>query len=94
METFHLCHLAACWTGRLSARRGDAVPLTTTAVNPVVTGSNSANHYTHMKSLVSENSVIRVAAAHMVFASRLSQDFITPDRVTQLEKWAGKVNTS
>jgi hypothetical protein len=28
----------------------------------------------------------------MVFASRLSQDFITPDQVARLENWTGKVS--
>ncbi|EIN14751.1 purine and uridine phosphorylase [Punctularia strigosozonata HHB-11173 SS5] len=36
------------------------------------------------------NTHIRAAAAQMVFAQRLSQDFITPEKVAELEAWAGK----
>ncbi|TFK70867.1 purine and uridine phosphorylase [Pluteus cervinus] len=43
------------------------------------------------QSLVStQNSVIRAAAAQMIFASRLSQDFITPADVKELEDWTGQ----
>lgn len=36
-------------------------------------------------------SSIRVAAVHMVFASRTSLEFITPQSVDELETWTGKV---
>jgi len=36
-------------------------------------------------------SLIRVAAVHMVFASRTSLEFITPQSVDELETWTGKV---
>jgi uridine phosphorylase len=35
-------------------------------------------------------SSIRAAAAQMVFAARLSKEFITPEQVTELEAWTGK----
>jgi uridine phosphorylase len=90
METFHLYHLASCWAGRSSSNRTDAPPLTTTPGRPV--GPTSAPQHAQTRSLVSENAIIRAAAAQMVFASRLSQDFVTPDQVDQLESWTGKVN--
>ena len=33
---------------------------------------------------------IRAAAAQMVFASRTSQDFITPEMVAEIEAWSGR----
>ena len=33
---------------------------------------------------------IKAAAVHLVFASRTSQDFITPQQVVDLETWAGQ----
>lgn len=33
---------------------------------------------------------IRAAAAQMIFASRLSKAFITPDQVLELETWSGR----
>ncbi|KAF9451454.1 purine and uridine phosphorylase [Macrolepiota fuliginosa MF-IS2] len=90
MESFHLYHLAACWTGRTTAQSEGAPPLTTTAVQPVMVGPTSATQHSYANSLVSENSIIRAAAVQMIFASRLSQDFIMPDQVAQLENWTGE----
>jgi uridine phosphorylase len=39
-----------------------------------------------------QDTVIRAAAAQMIFASRTSQAFITPDQVSELEKWTGMVS--
>lgn len=44
-----------------------------------------------LNQVATPNSVIRAAAVHMVFAARLSQDFITPDEVKEVEKWTGQV---
>lgn len=40
---------------------------------------------------VTKKSLIRVAAVHIVFASRTSQEFITPQSVDELEIWTGQV---
>lgn len=93
METFHLFHLASCWAGRLSSSQQGGPPLTTAPVRPVATGPSSAAQHAHIRSLASGNAIIRAAAVQMVFASRLSQDFITPDQVARLEGWTGKVST-
>ncbi|KAJ3574597.1 hypothetical protein NP233_g1667 [Leucocoprinus birnbaumii] len=90
METFHLYHLASCWGTHPSAHREDAPPLTTTAVEPVMIGPGSVIQHSQVNPSVSRTSTIRAAAVHMVFASRLSQDFITPEQVDQLENWTGK----
>ncbi|KAF5346483.1 hypothetical protein D9756_010040 [Leucocoprinus leucothites] len=83
METFHLYHLASCWTGRVSRHQEGAPPLTTTAVQPVVIGQDSINQPLSARPLVSGNPSMRAAAVHLVFASRLSQDFIAPDQIEQ-----------
>ena len=87
METFHLYHLATCWGGRPVISKALSTPLTTGPVNPII----SEMHPMHPVPQVSQNSVIRAAAAHMVFASRTSQDFITPKQVEELENWTGQV---
>ncbi len=91
METFHLYHLAACWTGRTIMKSEGAPPLTTTPVQPVMTRLTPAAQQASAISLVSGKSIIRAAAVQMIFASRLSQDFITPEQVDRLEHWTGKV---
>jgi uridine phosphorylase len=87
METFHLYHLAACWGGRSVVSKVLSTPLTTGPVNPII----SEIHPIHPAPLVSQNSVIRAAAVHMVFASRKSQDFITPKQVEETENWTSQV---
>jgi len=89
METFHLYHLAACWGGRSATSNALPTPLTTGPVNPIIS-QTSPTHPIHPAPQVSPNSVIRAAAAHMVFASRKSQDFITPKQVEELENWTGQ----
>ncbi|KAF8154900.1 nucleoside phosphorylase domain-containing protein [Crassisporium funariophilum] len=89
METFHLYHLAACWAGRTAVSKVDYTPLTTGPVNPIISKS-SPTHLVHSAPQSSPNSVIRAAAAQMIFASRTSQDFITPKQVKELEHWTGQ----
>lgn len=43
-----------------------------------------------LEEVSSSRSVIRAAAAQMVFASRSSQDFISPEQVNEVEKWSGR----
>lgn len=89
METFHLYHLAACWGGRSVISKSLPTPLTTGPVNPTI----SQIHPVNPAPQVSQNSVIWAAAAHMVFASRKSQDFITPKQVEELENWTSQVSS-
>ncbi|KAF9457116.1 nucleoside phosphorylase domain-containing protein [Collybia nuda] len=90
METFHLYHLAACWGGgnSPSAKSADP-PLATGPVKPVASLSKSPASSATSPRLASPDSVIRAAAAQMIFASRTSQGFITPDQVTEVERWTG-----
>lgn len=89
METFHLFHLASCYHNTPASFTSTPSPLTTTAVLPTV--SQSPLFRPHPDKLVNiKDSVIRAAAVHMIFASRTSQDFITPEQVNELEAWTGR----
>ena len=77
METFHLYHLAACWNHR-----------STTSIN---FGSENPEFSPPKEISQHRGNVIKAAAAHMVFAARTSQDFITPQEVEELERWVGQV---
>ncbi|TFK33738.1 nucleoside phosphorylase domain-containing protein [Crucibulum laeve] len=90
METHHLYHLAACWDGRARVAKEAPAPLTTGPVSPVTSRQSSPQQSTTNTQVVSPHSVIRAAGAQMIFASRTSQDFITPEEVDALEHWAGK----
>jgi len=88
METHHLYHLAACW-GKKAHSHTRSPPLTTTPVIPTTSQPSTASQTISVAPLASLDTVIRAAAAQMVFASRLSQDFITPEQVNETEKWTG-----
>lgn len=81
METHHLYHLAACWSARHNVLH--SAPLTT---SPVI-----GTYVPAQQALAAPGTVIRAAAAQMIFASRTSQDFISPEQVRETEKWTGKV---
>ncbi|CAK5276624.1 unnamed protein product [Mycena citricolor] len=89
METFWLYHLAACWSGRKDLIvDAETPPLATGPVKPSATAPSQPS--SGGAALAGHDTVIRAAAAHMVFASRTSQDFITPEHVGRLEAWTGK----
>jgi len=92
METFHLLHLAACWTGRNVASRlaSSGSPLTTGPVAPVISQTPNPTQLSPSAPPSLPNTVIRAAAVHMVFASRKSRDFIAPRQVEELEYWTGQ----
>jgi uridine phosphorylase len=95
METFHIFHLAASWTGNRSFLQPVPSPLDASLVQPElsqpVTARGAPPDTSH---LIVENSRfqprIKAAAAQMVFASRLSQDFITPEQVAEVENWCAR----
>ena len=91
METFHLYHLAACWGGRDLPSTASATPLTTGPVKPNISQPSSPLVIAPTPQIALRDTVIRAAAAQMIFASRTSQDFITPEQVSELEKWTGMV---
>jgi len=87
METHHLFHLAACW-GKITVSDSQSPPLTTTPVVPTTSQPSTASQIS-VAPLASPDTVIRAAAAQMIFASRTSQDFITPEQVHETERWTG-----
>lgn len=89
METFHLFHLAACWGRHTPAGKPTPAPLTTNPVSPTVHQSASSSQ-SISQVLASSDTVIKAAAAQLVFASRTSQAFITPEQVAELEAWSAK----
>ncbi|KAK0470780.1 nucleoside phosphorylase domain-containing protein [Armillaria novae-zelandiae] len=95
METHHLYHLAECWSKkRKVAKVSEAAlpPLSTGPVKPVASSDKATGTSTETSALAAPDTVIRAAAAQMVFASRTSQDFITPQQVQDTERWTGKAN--
>lgn len=96
METFWIFHLAASWRGVKQSSSAVNPPPATVPVVPAFSGipsRTSENVEVLLPSLVGNTSsrpVIRAAAAQMVFASRSSQAFISPDQVNELEKWSGR----
>ncbi|KIY53128.1 uridine phosphorylase [Fistulina hepatica ATCC 64428] len=102
METHHLYHLAKCW-GRPKKVTTPPPPAPLTAgpvEGHVLQGSASTAdvHPSERKvlaksrlSIASLDTRIRAAAAQLVFASRTSQDFITPEQVHEAELWTSKV---
>jgi uridine phosphorylase len=94
METFHLFHLAACWTGRSHDTGAANPPMATSSVSPSVAQANPAAVPQADALLQLKSTTIRAAGVHMVFASRKSRDFITPEQVNEVEAWAGQVNVS
>ncbi|KAJ7158120.1 nucleoside phosphorylase domain-containing protein [Mycena filopes] len=89
METFWLYHLAASWTGRKRTGGAHAPPLATSPVQPTASHESTAPKVAP-NTLAGHDTVIRAAAAQMVFASRTSQGFITPEEVAVLEEWTAK----
>ncbi|KAJ7080653.1 purine and uridine phosphorylase [Mycena belliarum] len=89
METFWLYHLAACWSGRkATSPAAHAPPLATGPVQPTASYAPATSAVT--AALAGYDTTIRAAAAQMVFASRTSQDFITPEQIAVVEEWAGR----
>ncbi|TRM58490.1 nucleoside phosphorylase domain-containing protein [Schizophyllum amplum] len=84
METFHLYHLAHSWGLK---RTLPVKPSIADAAGS--TKSNDANLAESGARVAEPDTVIRVAAAQIVFASRSSRAFVSPERVGQVERWAG-----
>jgi len=93
METFHLFHLAKCWSASQRSRptrpNYDEIPPTDHPITPVIGNPHEFSSNT-TRSVVTEGGRIRVAAVQMIFAQRNSRDFITPEKVRNTEAWAGK----
>jgi len=95
METFHIFHLAASWPGKFNTSKPAPPPLATSPVHPDMSQPSSTQDPPPDPSLSASEDIasspkIKAAAAQMVFASRSSQDFITPEQVTELENWCAR----
>ena len=99
METFHLLHLASCWS-----RRSDPTPpggtnpvqpsscepaeahVVESVVAPALNIGPQPSSIPHLTAAnVAAGPRIRAAAVQMIFADRPSQVFITPEQVHSLE---------
>ncbi|KAI9062321.1 purine and uridine phosphorylase [Trametes sanguinea] len=99
METFHILHLASCWRPEAHEAATDAPPLSRDATAPSIYPAHPPSTQSDIPdvatSAVGHHPLrppprIRAAAAQMVFASRTSQDFISPQEVASIEAWAGR----
>jgi hypothetical protein len=85
METFHLLHLASCWRSPSVIPVSAASPQLSRPVQPTIPQTSPTQN-----DAVGRQPAIRAAAAQLVFASRSSQEFITPQHVAELEAWTGQ----
>lgn len=88
-------HLAASWRGFSSLSPALNPPLTAGPVFPVAASphpeaARTALHGPQPVKDVMQQPSIRAAAVQMVFASRSSREFITPEHVSKLEAWGGQ----
>lgn len=94
METFHILHLASCWRAEAKHTSTPAPPLSRDATAPSIYPAHSPSTQADIPdaatSAVKPPPRIRAAAAQMVFASRTSQDFISPEQVASVEAWTGR----
>lgn len=90
METFHIFHLAASWQGKFDFPKPMPPPLATSPVLPDISQPSSESTQDPSLGLSTSRPQIKAAAAQMVFASRSSQDFITPEQVKETEKWCAQ----
>lgn len=100
METFHILHLAACWRAETKdTTTVPAPPLDRDATAPSIYPAHLPSTQVDIPDVATSSAGhtplkppprIRAAAAQMVFASRTSQDFITPEEVASVEAWTGR----
>ncbi|TFK86183.1 purine and uridine phosphorylase [Polyporus arcularius HHB13444] len=99
METFHILHLASCWDIEAQDDSAEAPPIPHAATSPSISPTHAHSTQTQIPDVATSSASharlrppprIRAAAAQMVFASRTSQDFITPEHVSTVEAWTGR----
>lgn len=96
METFHLFHLASIWSRSSShSHAASSLSLQPTLTVPPAHAPASTSHDEADARLAPTphptptSSKIRAASVQMIFASRVSQEMITPDETRALEEWSG-----
>ncbi|KIJ33033.1 hypothetical protein M422DRAFT_52594 [Sphaerobolus stellatus SS14] len=98
METFHILHLAKSWSDSSSGSRPGIPAIEEPAPSdPPVPHLPSSTHVSNEPERLptpeqkyAKHSRIRAVSVQMVFAARLSRDFITPEVVRETEVWSGK----
>ncbi|KAF8587464.1 purine and uridine phosphorylase [Ramaria rubella] len=96
METFHILHLAVSWSQRVrdedtilpDTPDSSAPPVHHFPVSPSVIASHRTSTHTEHKH--TQSSKIRATSVQMIFAARLSRDFITPAQVQETQVWTGR----
>lgn len=95
METFHLLHLASSWRPQSTnsapgdnAQPSSTIPPSHLPATPAIETSPSTQPPPTLN--VSVTPRIRAAAVQMIFANRVTQDFITPEAVKATEAWSGR----
>ncbi|KAF8510809.1 nucleoside phosphorylase domain-containing protein [Hysterangium stoloniferum] len=98
METFHILHLALSWS-KLANAPSETDPLdmisSESSIPPVFHAPTAVTQIAQEAPTPTEHrhtirSIIRAASVQMIFAARLSRDFITPEVVRETENWTGK----
>lgn len=91
METFHLYHLAKNYVP-VHSRSLDNVepPVSDEPVSVTLESTTGSTQPSMPDKAEASPPRIRAAAAQMIFASRLSKAFITPEEVFELERWSGR----
>ncbi|KAG6369257.1 purine and uridine phosphorylase, partial [Boletus reticuloceps] len=96
METYWIFHLAASWRGLPSAEPAlnppqlSAGPVFSSAAPSESSHADPSRPPPRPAKDTVQQPTIRAAAVQMVFASRSSQEFITPEHVSLLEAWCGQ----
>jgi len=97
METFHILHLAKSWSNSASGsvpsnENTDEAKAIESPVGHLPTPFVSTAHkrLPSPEEKYAEHSKIRAASVQMIFAARLSRDFITPETVRATEAWTGE----
>ena len=94
METFHLFHLASTYrpasdsASRINIETGktSTIPPADLPTSNLIVSDHSLSHY----QLDNGPGRIYACSAQMVFASRMTNAFITPEAVQRTQEWAGQ----
>ncbi|KAG9311237.1 hypothetical protein JVU11DRAFT_8314 [Chiua virens] len=91
METYWIFHLAASWRSGLTPSPALNPRFAAGSLFPIATSLDPESALTAPPVMDTiPRPSIRAAAVQMVFASRSSREFITPELVTTLEAWCGQ----
>ncbi|KAF9515827.1 hypothetical protein BS47DRAFT_1371882 [Hydnum rufescens UP504] len=92
METFHLLHLASAYrpTGDLTVQvNSETGPMPTFPLTSLPTSNPTVSNRSPSVQVDNSRGRIHACSAQMVFASRSTNAFITPEEVQQTQAWTG-----